>query len=641
MAPREIGLDNIAVVLVDEVSVQDLGAWPWSRYTVARLLDNIAAGDPAAIGVDVYFTEPDPLRPEAFSSLYLDDELGPETRSKIEALPQMDEVLSGVIARSPTVLARFATSANEKPPESVFFTSEIQGDAPPGVMQWPKLVASIPALDDVATSHGMVNGPPDADGVVRRVPLGVRVGDTSAPGFALELARMAQGIETLNWAEGVLMADAVAIPMDETGSLRFKMGAFPEKAIYRAAAVARGQVSPEAFTDKVVVVGVGATGTFDIVATPLGSEVFGVLVQAMAIDALMEGEWLARPTYIKAFEIAAALVLVALVLLAGITLRTWALFPAAGFAFVLPVGSWLAYTQANLLFDPAKPLIVGAFAAIALALTRYSIARAERARLATELVEQRVIASEQEGELKAARRIQMSMVPSEQVLSKLDPRAEIGAVLEPAKSVGGDFYDAARIGDDSVIFVVGDVTGKGVPAALFMALSKSLAKSNLARPTDNLGTAVAELNRDLMDEADEEMGLTLMVGVLDCTTGRIDLVNAGHENPLHIHKGGAIEDVPLRGGPPLCVIDFPYAVETIQLAKGDTLVVITDGATEAANERNELFGVEGVLSALESVRGQSAPNRVNHLAREVRLFEGNTDPSDDLTILALRYVRED
>lgn len=638
LSPREIGTENVAVVLVDDVSVENEGAWPWSRYLVARLIENIALADPAAIGVDVYFTEPDPLSPEAFASLYLEDELSADTRAQVTRLPQMDEVLAGVMSRAPSVLARFATEEDGQSPDSVFFNSNIEGEAPEGVLQQPELVASIPILDDNAMSHAMVNGPPDSDGIVRRVPLGVKVGQTTSPGLAMELARIALGVESLSWGNGSVLADGLKIPTDPDGNLPFKMGYFPNPVIYPAAAVARGQIPAEAFAGKVVLVGVGATGTFDIVATPLRSEIYGVLVQAMAVDALLEGEWLARPPYMAVIEIMAALALLCLVLAAGLTLRVWALAPAALLALGLPVASWLLYAHANLLFDPVPPLLIGAFGAVALVITRYAIARRERARLAAQLVEQRIKASEQEGELKAARRIQMSMVPSEQVLSKLDARTEIGAVLEPAKSVGGDFYDAARIGEDKIIFVVGDVTGKGVPAALFMALSKSLAKSNLARPTDDLGSAVSELNRDLMDEADDEMGLTLLVGVLDCTNGQLDLVNAGHENPLQVHQGGAIENVELRGGPPLCVIDFPYCVETIHMERGDTLIVITDGATEAANASDELFGIEGVIVALETVRGESAPHRVRHLAREVRMFEGTTDPSDDLTIFGLRYL---
>lgn len=638
LGPREIGMDNVAVVLVDDVSVEDLGAWPWSRYLMARVMEEIVDAQPAAVGIDIYFSEPDPLSPDAFAGLYQPDELDEPTREAVLGLRQWDEILSQVLGAGNVVLARAATSDGGKAPEDLFINSQIAGIAPPDALGGERAIVSIPTLDDNVLSHGMVNGPPDSDGIVRRVPLGVKVGETSLPGLAMELARIASGVEALAWGERSVLADGAPIPTDGAGNLRFKMGYFPNPAIYPAAAVARGQVPDEAFAGKVVLVGVGATGTFDIVATPLRSEIYGVLVQAMAVDALLEGEWLSRPGYVVALEILAAIILVALVLVAGVTLSNAAILPAAGFALALPIASWIAFAEGNLLFDPVRPLMVGALAAIALVITRYALARAERARLAAQLVEQRIKASEQEGELKAARRIQMSMVPSQQVLARLDARTEIGAVLEPAKSVGGDFYDAARIGEDAIIFVVGDVTGKGVPAALFMALSKSLAKSSLARPTEDLGTAVAELNRDLMDEADEEMGLTLMVGVLDCTTGEIDLVNAGHENPLLVHKGGAIENVDMRGGPPLCVIDFPYQVETIRLAPGDTLVVITDGATEAANAKNDLFGIEGVVAALEDVRGQSAPDRVSHLAQQVRRFEGDTDPSDDLTIFALRYL---
>ncbi len=638
LAPREISMDNVAVVLIDDVSVKDLGGWPWSRYLMARLIANINAANPAAIGIDIYFTEPDPLRPEAFAALYQDEELDLQTRSTLSALPQMDEVLAQTIAEGPTVLARFATEVDGKSADEVFFNSELGGEPPPKIIRRDQLVTSIAPIDDLAFSQAMVNGPPDSDGIVRRVPLGVQVGDVSAPGFAMELARVAAGEENLAWVNGAVQTDTARLPIDETGSLPFKMGYFPNPAIYPAAAVAKGQVPTEAFANKVVLVGVGATGTFDIVATPLRSEIYGVLVQAMAVDAILTQQWLTRPPLLIALEIVAALALAALVLLAGLTLRTLAMGASVAFAMAVPIASFLAYTQANLLFDPVRPLLIGSLAAIALALTRYAIARAERTCLAAELVEQRVIASQQEGELQAARRIQMSMVPSEQVLSKLDPRTDIGAVLQPAKSVGGDFYDAARVGEDQIIFVVGDVTGKGVPAALFMALSKSLAKSNLARPTQDLATAVCELNRDLMDEADEEMGLTLLVGILDCATGEVKMVNAGHENPLYIRKGAAIENIELRGGPPLCVIDFPYGVETITLAATDTLVVITDGATEASNAKDELFGIDGVIQALEDKRGESASSRVRHLAERVRLFEGECDPTDDLTIFALTYL---
>jgi serine phosphatase RsbU (regulator of sigma subunit) len=427
------------------------------------------------------------------------------------------------------------------------------------------------------------------------------------------------------------------LPVDDQGRLAPRLGRFPERAIHSADDVLTNRVPPQAFAGKVVLIGLGAEGTQDIVATPLGTEQYGVLVQAQAVDAILTGGWLARPPWLAALEWLAGAVLVILVV-AGRAARRRRPFVIAGalLALVLPLASWLAFDRANLLFDPLRPLLIGFGAATALAVTQYILTRAERARLAAELTEQRVAAAAQEGELNAARRIQMGMVPGAQRLAGLDPRVEIGAVLRPARSVGGDFYDALKVGPDKLLFVIGDVTGKGVPAALYMALSKALAKSVLRRGADRLGEAVAALNRDLMAEADDEMGVTVLAGVLDCATGDLVLVSAGHENPLVVRSSGAIDTLRLRGGPPLCVIDFPYAEEPARLEPGDTLVLITDGATEAANADNALLGVEGIVEALRREGEMPAAERADDLAERVRAFEAGTEPSDDLTILTIR-----
>jgi serine phosphatase RsbU (regulator of sigma subunit) len=312
------------------------------------------------------------------------------------------------------------------------------------------------------------------------------------------------------------------------------------------------------------------------------------------------------------------------------------------FAAALWAGSFAVFQRANLLFDPLRPTLVGFAAAVAMGITLFVLARAERARLAAALTEQRVSAAEQEGELNAARRIQQGMVPNAASLTALDPRAEIGAVLRPAKSVGGDFYDALMLGRDRLLFVVGDVTGKGVPAALYMALSKALSKSVLSRTAGDtadgdLGEAVAALNRDLMAEADDEMGVTMLVGVLDCASGEVAFVNAGHENPLVVRADGTVETLALRGGPPFCVVDFPYPEERAQLAPGDTLVLITDGATEAQDASQALLGLEGVIAALRGEGDMPAAERAGDLADRIRGFEGDTEPSDDLTILVIQF----
>ncbi len=130
----------------------------------------------------------------------------------------------------------------------------------------------------------------------------------------------------------------------------------------------------------------------------------------------------------------------------------------------------------------------------------------------------------------------------------------------------------------------------------------------------------------------------MLVGIIDCTTGELEMVNAGHENPLIVRADQSVETFGMIGGPPFCVIDFNYPVEQDKLEAGDTLVIITDGATEAANVDDKLFGVEGVVGALKSTRDRSAKGRADHLAQQVRIFEGPTDPSDDLTIFTLKFL---
>ncbi|MCT2558439.1 CHASE2 domain-containing protein [Tsuneonella sp. YG55] len=634
-APRAIGTENVAVVLIDSSSIGEIGSWPWSRYYVARLTGEIARQRPVAIGIDIIFAEPDALSPRVFSSLY--PELERATVEELNRLPTADDELASVFGAAPVLLARLGVQGEGTDPAQLMVDPAVQGQPPTGTLRSPQALTSIPQLDDVALAHGFINGPPDEDGVVRRIPLSIMVDDRPMPGMAVELARLAAGAPHLAWQGGAMQLGAMRLPVDDSGSLPLRFGAFPPDAVHSAVDVITGQVPPDAFAGKVVLVGLGAEGAVDIVATPLASETFGVYVQAQAVDAILEGDWLSRPSWTLWLEAAAGLFLLLLVLIAGETRRYRLLGAALLVALAIPLVSWLSFVEANVVFDPIRPVLIGLCGAVALWVTLHALARSERARLAAALVEERVASAEKEGELNAARRIQQGMVPGPEKLADLDPRVGVGAILESARSVGGDFYEAVMIDADRLLFLVGDVTGKGVPAALFMALSKALSASFLSRGGDDLGAAAAALNRDLMTQADEEMGLTMILGTLDCNSGTLALVNAGHENPLVVRADGEVEVLEMVGGPPFCVMDFPYAEESFALLEKDTLVLITDGATEAENDRQTMYGIDGVIAALRDEGDMPAAERATDLAARVRAFEGDTEPSDDLTIFTLRY----
>lgn len=634
VAPRPIATDRVAVVLVDPDSLANVGPWPWPRYYLARLTEEIAQQKPRAIGFDMIFPEADALNPDQFAALY--PELPEAGRTALGSLPTMDSTFATTISASPVVLGRLGVDGNGSDPAQLMIDPEVAGRPPPRSLRYPQVLTSIAELDDVALGHGMLNGPPDDDGIVRSIPLTVTAGKRQLPGFAAELARIAAGAPALRWQGDHLRLGNRSIPADGQARMALRFGEFPNSATHSAARILAGETPPNAFTGKVVVIGLGAEGSADVVSTPVVTEGYGAFVQAQGVDAILKGAWLSRPAWVVAAEWASGALLVLMVLMAGLYRRRWFAVAAAS-VVALPLVSWLAFDRGQMLFDPIRPSAMAIGAALALQSLLFVRARAERTRLAAALVEQRVASARQEGEMEAARTIQLGMVPSAAKLAALDPRLDVSGLLSPARSVGGDFYDAVVLDRDRVLLVIGDVAGKGVPAALYMALSKGLAKSFLSREGVSLEAAARALNRELLRDADDAMGVTMLIGILDCSNGALAMINAGHENPIIRKPGEAARSIALRGGPPLCVCDFPYEEETVVLTPGTMVALITDGVTEAQDASGNLFGSDRAVAAASASSGAGAQAAVDALVKAVRAFEGGAEPSDDLTIMTVGY----
>jgi CHASE2 domain-containing sensor protein len=634
-SPRDLSATDVRVVMIDDRSIEAVGPWQWPRYYLARLTEELAARQAKVIAFDILFPERDRVRPETFVSLY--PELSPGAAAEVKALQPMDQLFGQVIGMAPVILAH--AGVDEVPEgQPPIADAPISGTLPPAVDQWPMELAAIPELDDVALGHGLVNGRPDSDGVVRRVPLVMRAGGKPRPGFALEIARNALDVESVEVAGSSVRLGSRSVPIDRHGRMWLHFGSFPADRIVSAADVLGGakHLGPNAFAGKTVLIGVSAEGTSDIAATPIAAEEFGPLVQAQAVDAIMRGGWLDRPAWVELAEwgVAAALALMALAnALFG---RGYRIFLAAVFVAV-PLASWLAFSSGALLFDPARPLLVGGGAVAGVAMGLFALARSDRERLREALVQERITTAETAGELQAARAIQLGMVPPRSRLRGLDPRVDIDALLEPAKSVGGDFYDAMKIGDDRIGFAVGDVTGKGVPAALFMAMSKALTSAALSRMEADPATMAAAINTELLKDNSEAMSVAMLIGILNLKTGEVAMVCAGNEDPLLLGVDGTLTRIRLEGGLPLCTAELPYPLETVTLKHGETLVLITDGVTEAQNADGALFGRD--RNPLENGVGPGSASAICEQIRDrVRAFEDGTEATDDLTVMAVHYL---
>jgi adenylate cyclase len=637
---------RVHVVVIDAESLRSVGGWPWSRFYLGRLVEEISGRGAAAIGLDLLLPEPDRLEPTQFASLYA--ELPPDVAADIRALPSMDAVLARVIGRSPVVLARAGAEAGSfdaldraaapLPPEAQFV-----GDLPKEVANFPTVVANLPILDGAALGHGLVNGDPDTDGVVRRVPLLARAAGQPTPSFALDLVRVAEQAERIELKATAGRLNTVRVgrhqvPATPDGKLLLRFGDWRTTRTTSAADVLRRGLPADLFKDQIVLVGLTSAGTSDIVNTPRAQEIYGVFVQAQAVDAILRGAGLRRPLWTTLVEWGLGLML---------ALAAWAWLPrlpmiavaAAGLGGVAAAfgGSWLSF-QSGLLLDPFPALAPAAATSAATVVALFVEGRRVQARLRAALEDERLRAARVAGELAAAGDIQSGMLLPRAALARVCPSVEIDAVLHPARNIGGDLYDAFLLDAERLCFLVGDVTGKGVPAALFMALSKALSHSLLTRPELGLAAAVARINAELSRDNREAMALSLLVGVMQVADGRMELCCAGHENPLVASADGQVRGLALIGGPPLCVDpDFPYPVETERLRPGETLVVFSDGLTEACAPDGRLIPRADVLAAVARASGSATvADAVDELVASVRAFEAGAEPSDDLTILALR-----
>ena len=240
-------------------------------------------------------------------------------------------------------------------------------------------------------------------------------------------------------------------------------------------------------------------------------------------------------------------------------------------------------------------------------------------------------------ELEIAARIQTGYLPKDFSPFQDMPHIRTTARMRPARGVGGDFYDMFKIDDHRLGFVVADVSGKGIPAALFMVLSKAYIKNymRLDMPLDQMAVQV---NNQLCENNEEELFVTCFICVLDTESGELTYVNAGHNRPAVSRKGGAFQFLECPADVPFGIMEgMTYRLQKDRLEQGDRIYLYTDGVTEAFNEDEQMFSDKRLLEALNRKTGlENDPEAfVSYLYQEVEDFTGNALQSDDITMLYL------
>ncbi len=238
-------------------------------------------------------------------------------------------------------------------------------------------------------------------------------------------------------------------------------------------------------------------------------------------------------------------------------------------------------------------------------------------------------------ELSVATNIQKSMLPSTYPSSNKQSEYDLSAIMTPSKEVGGDFYDFFNIDKNHLALVIADVSGKGVPAALFMMATKIMIK-NISTPEKTPAQILKEVNQQLCETNENEMFVTVWLGIYEISTGKIIATNAGHEYPVIKKNNGSFELLKDKHCFVIGGMDMvKYHDYEIQLDKGDTLFLYTDGIPEAINSDNEGYGAERLLAQLNKTSTKELDALLHSVKEDVDLFAGDVPQFDDITMLAI------
>ena len=243
------------------------------------------------------------------------------------------------------------------------------------------------------------------------------------------------------------------------------------------------------------------------------------------------------------------------------------------------------------------------------------------------------------GDLAVAREIQQAILPRIfPPFPDLAEQLDIAASMTPAKDVGGDFYDFFRIDDDHIGFVIADVSGKGVPAAIFMAVSRTLIRATGIRGVSP-SECITYSNGLLEKESVNNMFVTVFYGIYNIQTGEIKYTNAGHNPPYVLKQNGTVEKLPVTVNMAIGIFgDFEYQETTLQLEHGDTLLLYTDGVTEAINPSEEEFTEKRLEQTLSNMSQPTCQEMIDKIKADVKSFADGAEQSDDITLLSIKRL---
>ena len=397
ISPRPLVSAPVVIIDIDDASLNRLGQWPWPRTRIAELVRKLHDAGAAVIGMDIILAEPDLTSPENVIPLWNATEAAARIREAVEHLPEHDAVLADAIRLAPVVTGFALTRKPNaiRPPRP--YVIAIAGPSPlPVLPEFAGTVANLPRIDAGAKGVGAFNFLPTVDGVLRRIPLLLRIGEEISPSFSAEMLRVVLGASGYEvrveeaGVEGALPAieevavGGLVIPTDESGRMWLHHTRPEARRSYPAWQVLAGEIPDGALAGHVVAVGTSAAGLKDLRATALDLAAPGVAIHAAAVEQMLLGHFLERPSWVEPVELIYTLLLGLVLILLLRRLKALGCAVLGTIAVAGATGlSWYAYTEHRLLIDPVLPSLAALLVYLGGSLINFARTEAERRRVHT------------------------------------------------------------------------------------------------------------------------------------------------------------------------------------------------------------------------------------------------------------------
>ncbi|MBL7157466.1 MAG: CHASE2 domain-containing protein [Candidatus Omnitrophica bacterium] len=591
---------NIAIIEIGDDTIDKLGKWPISRRYHATLVDALTKSGVDAIVFDVFFSE--------------------------ESNEEADERLEEAIKRSGKVYLPYVFNIAVKSGTDVPVADRLQEKI-------------INRFKKFAKGTGFINIIPDTDGKFRRVPPLIRYERKLYPHVCFLVAADYFGLKEsemkIKPARYVELGDKLKVPLDSNSTI---ITNFPGRwkdtfRHYSYIDIIDSYISErfpnltgrkpiidlKSLKGSVCFIGVTATATPDAHPSPFDSLYPGVGVHASLFNSFLIHKFIQRAS--RTINILIVIFLCFITYLISGGARTLLGFLLV-FLFILGYAALavVLFVVWGLWIDIFCPVTTTLFLYLGITFSKY-INETQK----IEILEK---------ELSIAKKIQESFLPKE---NPKTPGIDLSAKMLTALQVGGDLYDFTEITDRKLGIMIGDVSGKGVPAALYMAKVVSEFKSYTGEALAS--QTILKLNERLCREGGSGLFVTLSYLMFNMDTGFLNYSSGGHL-PMIVVKEGVPEPhlVDLKDGMPLGLFEGTFSEEKIKFEKGDIFILYTDGVTEAMNPKKEMFGQERLVNLVKNNRSLKSEEMVNLIQDEVRKFEGKQKQHDDITVITVRVV---